>query len=130
MYINNQIDTISKPALFTPASLLHFVVGIWLYSILKYYNYTNSQTYFLSIMIHTIYEMQDLVCNNKKLCKYFFGISDIHSSYWKNNSFYNSIGDTISFILGMIYVQLYSHKITSDNVKNTTLLVILLYFID
>ena len=128
MDINNKQDSIQKPALFTPASVLHFVVGIWFYSILKYYKYTIGQTYFFSIIVHTLYELQDLTCNNKELCKYFFDISDIDSSYWKNNSIYNSIGDTLTFILGIIYGQLFFPKVTSEIIKNTTLLVILIFF--
>lgn len=127
MDIINKQDLIKKPSLFTPASVLHFVVGIWLYSILSYYKYTTGQTYFLSIMLHTVYELQDITCNNKELCKYFFGISNIHSSYWKNNSTYNSIGDTITFILGIMYGQQFLPNMSPEIVKNTTLLVLMMY---
>jgi len=128
MKLHDDNDTIKKPAIFTPASVLHFVVGIWLYSVCTYYKYTTVQTYFISIMLHTVYELQDLACNNKELCKYFFGISDIHSSYWKNNSLYNSLGDTFAFILGIVYGQLFFPKMTSEIVKNKKLIVILFMF--
>jgi hypothetical protein len=128
MKIQSDNDTINKPAIFTPASVLHFVVGIWLYSVCKYYKYTTGQTYFISIILHTVYEFQDIACNNKDMCKFFFGISDINSSYWKNNSIYNSLGDTLAFILGIVYGQLFFPKMSSEIVKNTTLVVILLFF--
>jgi hypothetical protein len=128
MKINHDVDTIRKPAIFTPASVLHFMVGIWFYSILKYYKYTTGQTYLISIILHTIYEMQDLACNNKELCKYFFGISDVHSDYWKNNSIYNSLGDTFTFVLGIAYGQVFLPKMSTEIVKNTTLLVVLMFF--
>ena len=79
-------------ALITPWTLIHFLTGVNTFLILNNYNYNYSQILYIGIIVHTIYEIKD--------CKLYF--TDAKRTDWNDNSIINSIGDTISFVLGLL----------------------------
>ena len=87
---------------------------------MKCFNASFKTTFIILLILHTIYEIQDLKC-------YFLKKTNIKTDCdkleWSNNSLYNSIFDTIFFIFGILLV-------LEINTKNNCYLIILtiLYF--
>jgi hypothetical protein len=82
-------DSREKPALFTPWSISHFFSGIVLFLFFNIFTDIKNSI-ILTLIIHTIYEIKDYY--------YCYIINTF------NNSFTNSIGDTICCILGIYFV--------------------------
>ncbi len=99
----NNSDTINKKALFTYWSLLHFIYGGLMYLFLKYSLKIKSvyNSFIIMIIIHTIYEMKDL--------KYYLE-KNVKLNWTNNNSIINSIGDTISSIIGFYFIIYFETK--------------------
>ena len=85
---NNYISNI---VFFTPWSLIHFITGC----IFSFWNIS----YIIGFIIHTIYELYNLSSSNakKKWRNYHL--------YFLGDSYENSIGDTIVFLLGMYFIK-------------------------
>tara|TARA_A100001015_G_C14919654_1_gene683807 strand:- start:155 stop:691 length:537 start_codon:yes stop_codon:yes gene_type:complete len=98
MILFNSYDNKKQPALFTPFSIIHITNCILLTYFLLYCSDFNSKyiitTVVIVFVLHTIYETFDYYFSyiNKTVVKQFS---------WKNNSLYNSIGDTICCIIGI-----------------------------
>ena len=93
-------DKISSCSYFTPWSFIHFLSGTILKLILNYYFSESKNNIYIGLFIHTIYEAKDLILT------YIFKNKN-------ENTFGNSIGDTISFIFGF-----YFGKVINNNIKN------------
>ena len=97
-----KLDTHAVPKFTDKYSFVHFINGIIFYFILiKLFKFTFSIGLLIWFILHSIYELKDIYytyfksytirpTRNNKL----YGI--FHS----NNSWYNSIGDTLSALLG------------------------------
>lgn len=114
-------DTIDSNSFITPWTFIHFLTGyISAIGIMKCFNASFKTTFIILLILHTIYEIQDLKC-------YFLKKTNIKTDCdkleWSNNSLYNSIFDTIFFIFGILLV-------LEINTKNNCYLIILtiLYF--
>ena len=86
------VDTIQKPSLITPWSLVHVLVGGLIYLYLKFFfkNISITTAFIVMIVIHTLYEIKDLFS--------YFKITK--KTQWNDNSLTNSIGDTLCAIIG------------------------------
>ena len=119
-------DNIRKSSLFTPWSFIHFLSGIISYLYLKRFTSMSETCIFLILLlIHTLYEIKDLSRYTLKLHK--------SNSIWYNNTVVNSIGDTITFILGIVIGMIFKNNIinlSNSNITNISLLylcIILIY---
>lgn len=98
MKLFNSYDNKKEPALFTPFSIIHILNSILLvYFLLYCFDFKSKYiitTVVIVFILHTIYEIFDYYFSyiNKTIVKRFS---------WKNNSLYNSIGDTICCIIGI-----------------------------
>ena len=81
---------------FTPWTFIHMWCGILLGLLFKklYKNLSNVVIYVLGLFLHTLYEIKDTISYFKK------GTDSSPTTLW-HNSFFNSIGDTVGFLLGM-----------------------------
>jgi hypothetical protein len=89
-------DTIQKNALITPWSIIHFLGG-YMFSVygIHVFKISIMKSFWIGFILHTIYEIKDLSC-------YFLNCHD--KSLWNNNSWINSIMDTIFFIVGFFLI--------------------------
>ena len=91
-------DYIKTPALFTPFTVVHFYAGLVGYVAMKYLYPKMSlfNIFWILVFFHTLYEIKDLLCYNEWICVNIFNsCSDL------DNSYINSIGDTIAAMLGI-----------------------------
>ena len=82
-------------AFITPWSFIHLLSGMSLFffgNILKRYFDLTFSTFYFVLIIHTIYEIKDM-------SGYFINIEE-ETLFLSNNSFFNSVGDTVACILG------------------------------
>ena len=130
-------DNKKKPTLFTPFSILHMLFSVLLvYLLLFCYEFNTNYILIIIIIVfvvHTIYEIIDYYFSyiNKAVVKEFS---------WKNNSLYNSIGDTICCVVGMFIALLicYSfnffkilnkqNKLTNNKFKLQCILLITIFY--
>lgn len=89
-------DTIQKNALITPWSIVHLLTG-YLFSVygINVFKFSFNKAFLIGLILHTIYEIKDLSC-------YFINCDN--KSQWHNNSWINSIKDTIFFIIGFFLI--------------------------
>lgn len=115
-------DSTENPTLFTPWSLMHFLSGAYIYMYLAlYHKYTLMQKLYILLIVHTIYELKDLYVT------YFAHVKPGDVSLGglvANSSLYNSIGDTISSVVGFYAVYyLHSWLSTGNGMKKKTLMI-------
>lgn len=91
--IYNEKDNKSKPALFTPWSIIHLLSGAALEGIFRNRKYS----FIYALVIHTIYEIKDFILT--------------YSSINEQNTLTNSIGDTIAMIFGFLISNIFLYKI-------------------
>ena len=99
MKIVGSTDYIKTPALFTPFTVVHFYAGVVGYILIKYLYPKISlfNAFWILVFFHTLYEIKDLLCYNEWICvNVFNSCSDL------DNSYINSIGDTIAAMLGIV----------------------------
>lgn len=103
MILANSYDNKKEPALFTPFSIIHILFSILLTYFFVFCFGFNSKYIIITVVIvfilHTIYETIDYYNT-------YINVSFIKRFSWKNNSLFNSIGDTICCIIG-IYIALW-----------------------
>lgn len=98
-------DNMDSPKFITVCSFSHFFWGFIFLIVMKhlYSKMSFIFIFFLYLVIHTIYEIKDTLC--------YFGINIISNkesnNYFMNNSYLNSIGDTIFALLGVYTGSLY-----------------------
>jgi len=100
----SETDSMKTPKFFTVCSFSHFFLGFVFFIIMKFYNAKLSFNLILILflVIHTIYEIKDTLC--------YFGINFFNNNkinYFMDNSYLNSIGDTIFGLLGVYIASLY-----------------------
>jgi hypothetical protein len=89
-------DAKNKAVLFTPWSIIHFLVGYVGMSYVNYFNINKDNGMIILFIIHTLYEIKDYFFSNV-----YKGPKFILSEWSSGNSVYNCFGDTIVFIMGM-----------------------------
>ena len=115
-------DTIKKNALITPWSVVHLLTG-YLFSLygINVLNISFNSAFWIGLLLHTLYEIKDLSC-------YFLNCSEENT--WHNNSFINSIKDTIFFIIGFYLIKIINIRSGSYIIGLTLLyLIIIIIFI-
>ena len=115
-------DTIQKPAIITPWSIVHFLAGVVLYCYAKYLckGLSSLNAVLVMLFIHTVYEIKDLMM--------YIGFTS-KNNYFTNNSLTNSIGDTIFALLGALVVIMISPKLNRMFLFTVTAIWIFLAFI-
>tara|TARA_Y100000589_G_C27127763_1_gene619283 strand:+ start:418 stop:861 length:444 start_codon:yes stop_codon:yes gene_type:complete len=131
-FINNE-DTVNKPSVLTPGTIMHFIFGLYFSWII--YPYIDKKNNFISGFIlvnilHFIYELKDhLMSYNRAIRKWCKKIPFLtkYIEWSSNNSVYNSIGDQLfaafGYILGYYIVNKYGINL------NITILVTLIYML-
>tara|TARA_Y100001970_G_scaffold293073_2_gene437579 strand:- start:6220 stop:6621 length:402 start_codon:yes stop_codon:yes gene_type:complete len=117
-------DSKNKAVLFTPWSLIHFLFGYIGMAYVNYFNINKDTGMFTLFIIHTLYEVKD----------YFFshvykGPQFPLSKWSSDNSIYNCFGDSIVFILGMVFAINKNYSISKLRII-TILFLILLYLFE
>ena len=93
-YISDGRDS---PILFTEWSYVHFMTGVYFFVILhRYLKYNIKKSFIIWIILHTIYELKDMVAS------YVYRTNN-QNGFITNNSWFNSIGDTIYALSGFIF---------------------------
>ena len=76
--------------------IVHLLSGIWLTSLLKTFFPSIKNVLLWVVLLHTVYEIKDFYVSY--ILKY--------NTIYTNNSWWNSIGDTIAVIIGYYAYQL------------------------
>lgn len=100
----SETDSMKTPKFFTLCSFAHFFFGFIFFIFMNYYNSKLSFNLILILflIIHTVYEIKDTLC--------YFGVNFFNNNkinYFMDNSYLNSIGDTIFGLLGVYIASLY-----------------------
>ena len=98
--ISTENDSINNPSLTTPFIIIHIISGIWLTSLIKTYFPKYKNVLLIVLIIHTIYEIKDIYVS------YYLKYNNVLT----NNSWLNSIGDTIGAIIGYYLYNLFPIK--------------------
>ena len=105
-------DTVKDPVLLTPFSIIHMISGFIIQRYLKENTKLSlKQRYITTLILHSIYEYKDYYksyINVDNECQ-----QKIKPDYcrWSDNSFINTIGDTISCLIGQYISENYLLKI-------------------
>ena len=109
--------------LITPWSFIHFLSGGTLFAFIRYINNNFSlkiNQFQFMIIVHTIYEMKDF---------YKSYILKENTSYWSDNTLFNSFGDTLCAIIGFYFYKYYIF-IGKNNRRNSYIILIIILFIN
>ena len=122
-------DSIESSAVITPWSLIHVLSGYVIYVIAKRYipGISFKEIIILCFVIHTLYEVKDLVCYNDDLFFALHGkkLIDTASHFWDHsNSLANSIGDTVFAFIGTALGPILAPRVTNSIVFNTIIIFI------
>ena len=98
-------DSVTNPCLITPFFIVHALSGYWLASLIHTYFPSNKNKLLWVVLLHSIYELKDLYVSY--VLKY--------RNVYTDNSWWNTIGDTIAAILGF-----YIYKTTPLSFKMST----------
>ena len=88
--IGSENDGVNNPCMITPFFIIHLLSGIWLTSLLKTFFPSIKNVLLWVVLLHTVYEIKDFYVSY--ILKY--------NTIYTNNSWLNSIGDTIAVIIG------------------------------
>lgn len=106
-------DSINSNTLCTPWSIIHFLFGtVFGIICIEIFGYSYSMSFFLLLLFHTLYEFNDI--------RIYFEKKNLNN--WNDNSYINSITDTIFTILGFLFI----FCINIKNIINLLILLILL----
>lgn len=100
-------DNVKNPCMITPFFLVHVVGGYWLASIIKTLFPSVKNVLLWVIILHTVYEIKD----------YYVSYILKYNNIYTNNSWWNSIGDTIAAVIGY-----YIYKQTPLSLLTSTLI--------
>jgi hypothetical protein len=89
-------DGVNKNALFTGYSFIHFLFGVYVAILMKYFKYSDIQIVLVVSVVHLLYEAKDYHL------AYNTNWRDSDGTY--DNSFLNSIMDQVCATLGMASV--------------------------
>ena len=89
-------DSVDKNALITGYSFIHFLTGVYMAILMKYFKYSNLQIFLVISTVHLLYEFKDYhTAYNTDMRK---------SDGTYDNSLLNSIADQVCATLGMILI--------------------------
>lgn len=109
--IGPENDSVKNPCMITPFFLLHIVGGYWLASVIKTLFPSVKNVLLWVIILHTVYEIKD----------YYVSYILKYNTIYTNNSWWNSIGDTIAAVIGY-----YIYKQTPLSLLTSTLIFIII----
>ena len=109
-------DTLKNPVFITPWSLIHGYAGVIFYVAAKRFfpKLSLMQILIINLILHSIYEIKDMLCYHEELFIKIYGKKPAES-YWGNNTFSNTIGDTIFSLVGSVLASvLFKKKATNE----------------
>ena len=121
-------NSVDNPLIHDQYTFIHFIDGFFFYMLLNYfYKYSFIKGFLIWFVLHSIYEIKDLyfsyikpVAPNKI---HYYGLIS-------NNSWQNTISDTIYSMLGFILCYLLFNKVKNINsYKYSIYLVSIIFFI-
>ena len=115
-------DTTKNPRFIDIHTLSHFLSGVFFFGIIMILNINITNGFLIWLIIHSLYELKDLyftfIYKIKPGQNRFFG-------FVSNNSFYNTISDTLFSVLGFYF----SILLFSNNLNTTLRKIIFLILI-
>jgi hypothetical protein len=111
-------DDLNNPTLFTPWSLIHMLCGSVFMANFNYFNINKVNSILILLIFHTLYEVKDYYYSH-----IYEDEHNIFTKWFTNNSSFNSIGDTIAFIVGIFMA------INSNYSKGELIFITILYLI-
>jgi hypothetical protein len=93
-------DTLETPLFITPWSLIHFLSGATLFFICRVFTKNLYIIFFVVFFLHSLYEFKDYY--STYINRIRFKEDSYISSFFKNNTLENTIGDTVVCILGFM----------------------------
>lgn len=121
-------NSIENPTLLTPFSLVHLLSGITLFILLSLFTKNKLVIIIGVFIIHTIYEFKDYYTTY--INKIRFEKDNYLSEFFIDNTFINSIGDTIACIIGIIigYYLVFNTNLTLKYLLKTSLIMNVIFF--
>ena len=113
-------DSIKEPSRITPYTFVHILSGmlLYLYIIYIYPGISYINALMIVLFVHTLYEIKDL--------QYYFNQTH-HVDVYDDNSFINSVYDTIACVIGVYIASYYIHRpLSFNNVLTYTIMYVLL----
>ena len=118
-------DTISNQSFITPWSFIHLLSGLVMQRyFMEYSNYSRRKRYIITIVLHTIYELKDIYrsyivkdtnCELNPDCR------------WFDNSILNSVGDTISCLIGQYIAEHYFKRVSLFKLVSILLVLVFVF---
>lgn len=103
-------DSVYKQSFITPWSFIHLLSGLVIQRyFMKYSNYSRRKRYVITIILHTIYEMKDIY---RSYLIQDAECEDVNDCKWFDNSIFNSVGDTISSLVGQYIAENYFKRVS------------------
>lgn len=115
-------DSINNAILFTPWSIIHFLIGYIGMAYVNYFDINKELGMFILFILHTIHELKDWYFS------YLYkGSQNAFTKWSSGNSIYNCFGDTIVFTLGVALA--INHTYSTTKMIIMTVLFLLLSYI-
>ena len=120
-------DTTKNPRFIDIHTLSHFLSGVFFFGIIMILNINITTGFLIWLVIHSLYELKDMyntfILKIKPGENRFFG-------FVSNNSFYNTISDTLFSALGFYFsILLFSNNLTTNIRKIIFLILITLIYL-
>ena len=122
-------DTLETPIFITPWSLIHFLTGLTLFFMCRVFTQNIYIIVFIILGIHSIYEFKDYYSTYINQIR--FKKDTYLSSFFKNNTLENTIGDTVVCMLGIIiaYILLKYTRYTNQSLLQISSIITFTFFI-
>ena len=118
-------DKMDTPTIITPWSFVHALTGYVIYVLVKTYDSKIGleKVLLICFVIHTIYEMKDMICYNESLFNIIYG-QKVEKARWADNSFANSVSDTIFSLIGTALGPVIAPRVTNITAINSVSMLI------